>query len=127
MTFEINYDIIMPIKLGKWCRMNKEEILAAARKNKQRGCEFENRVSTKGNLLGFLVSLILSVFLFFIEFFLDGTANWGLVSVVMTASGVQSLFEGIKMGKKYSLIIGILMLVLAVVSVIFFIKQVVLL
>lgn len=127
MTFEINYGIIMPIKLGKWCRMNKEEILAAARRNKQRGCEFENRVTTKSSLLGFFIALILSIFLFFFEYFFDGTANWGLVSVVMTAAGVQSLFEGIKMGKKYSLIIGILMLVLAVVSVIFFIKQVVLL
>ena len=127
MTFEINYDIIMPIKLGKWCRMNKEEILSAARKNKQRGREFENRASTNSSLLGLFIALILSVFLFFFEYFLGGTVNYGLVSVVMTAAGVQSLVESIKMGKKYSLIIGILLLVFAVVSVIFFVKQVVLL
>lgn len=107
--------------------MNKEEILADARKNKQRGREFENRVYTKSSLLGFFVALILSVFLFFFEYFLGGTVNYGLVSVVMTAAGVQSLVESVKIGKKYYLIFGILLLVFAVVSVIFFIKQVVVL
>ena len=47
------------IKLGMALSMNNEKILEAARKNKNRGKEFEQKESTRSSLLGTLVPCLL--------------------------------------------------------------------
>ena len=47
------------IKLGMVLSMNNEKILEAARKNKNRGKEFEQKESTRSSLLGTLVPCLL--------------------------------------------------------------------
>lgn len=52
------------IKLGMVLSMNNEKILEAARKNKNRGKEFEQKESTRSSLLGTLVALLVGIGLF---------------------------------------------------------------
>ena len=49
------------IKLGMVLSMNNEKILEAARKNKNRGKEFEQKESTRSSLLGSLVALLVGI------------------------------------------------------------------
>ena len=75
--------------------MNKEDILAAGRKEKK-GKEYENKVTVKSSLYGELAALIVCGILFFSEYFIRGSVNTSIMAVVWAAIGVQSLVEGIK-------------------------------
>lgn len=100
--------------------MKNDEILSAAQKEKTGG-EYENRVSMKSSLFGTLIGVLLLLALLLLEYFIRGTFDFGLVSVGMTMSGAQSLYEGAKAKKKYLIVIGIVQSLIAVFSVIAFI------
>ena len=50
----------------------------------------------KRQLLGTLVALLVGIGLFLLEYFINNSVNVGFIAVGMTASGVQSLYEGLK-------------------------------
>ena len=106
--------------------MDKEKILAAARNDKRRGQEYENKESIRGSLLGELITLIIGVGLFLLEYYVKNSINFGLIAVVFTASGVDALYEGIRLKKHHLTMIGSLMSLGAVVAILFFLRQVVL-
>ena len=83
--------------------MEKEKILNLAQKNHAVGNEFENRVASKGTTLSCLTSIIIGIILFLIEYVAKGSANIGLLAIGLTASCVQSLYEGIRNKKHCSL------------------------
>lgn len=105
--------------------MNNEKILESARKNKNRGREYENKAATRSSLLGTFVALLVGIGLFLLEYFINDSANVGLIAVGMTASGVQSLYEGIKVKKLYLTIFGIIQMLIALFAILVFIGQVV--
>lgn len=105
--------------------MDNEKILAAARKNKNRGKEYENKESTRSGIMGTLMALIVGTGLFLIEYFVMNSVNVGMIAVGMTACGVQSLYEGIKLRKNYLTVIGVVQSIIAIISIIVFIVQVV--
>lgn len=78
--------------------MNNEKILEAARKNKNRGKEFEQKESTRSSLLGTLVALLVGIGLFLLEYFINDTVNIGFIAVGMTASGYSRFTRGLKSG-----------------------------
>lgn len=106
--------------------MDKERILAAARNDKHRGQEYENKESIRGILLGELITLIIGVGLFLLEYYMKNSINIGLIAVVLTAAGVDSLYEGIKLKKLHLTMVGSLMCLGAIVAILFFIRPVVL-
>ena len=106
--------------------MNNEKILEAARKNKSRGREYENKESTRSSLLGVLIALLVGIGLFLLEYLINDTVNVGFIAIGMTASGVQSLYEGIKLKKWYLVICGIVQTLIAVMAILLFVGQVVL-
>lgn len=120
------YTVYSTIKLGMVLNMNNEKILEAARKNKNRGKEFEQKESTRSSLLGTLAALLVGVGLFLLEYLVNNTVNTGLIAVGMTASGAQSLYEGIKVGKLYLIIIGAIQTLIAVIAILAFVGQVIL-
>ena len=105
--------------------MEKDKILAAARNEKYRGKEYENKQATRGNLLSSFVALIVGAVLFCLECILKGSLNFGLFAVGMTAVGVQYLYEGITVKKLRMVVIGIIYLAIAFFFVLAFIGQVV--
>lgn len=114
------------IKLGMVLSMNNEKILEAARKNKNRGKEFEQKESTRSSLLGTLVALLVGIGLFLLEYFINNSVNIGLIAVGMTASGVQSLYEWLKVRKLYLTVIGAIQTLIALIAILAFVWQVVL-
>ena len=103
---------------------NRDAILAAAKKEKYSGKEYENRASARGTLLASLVALIVGIILFFVEFFIRRTWNFGLISVAMTAAGVQHLYEGIRFKSAWRIVVGSLGLIIALMFILCFVVQV---
>lgn len=105
--------------------MEKKQILEAARKNKNRGCEYENKESVKSSLLGAVIAILVGIALFLVEYFAQGSVNVSLIAVGMTAACVQSLYEGIKNKKTYLIIIGCIETLVVIFAFLVFIAQVV--
>lgn len=105
--------------------MDKENILKAARTDKHRGKEYENKEAVRSSLLGSAISLLVGVGLFLIEYFLKDSVNVGLLAVGMTTACVQWLYEGIKVKKIHLIIAGSLTAITALFFVLLFIGQVV--
>ena len=104
--------------------MEKNKILEAAQKE-NRGAEYENKESIKSNLLGSIITLIIGITLFLIEYFASGTFNIGIFSLGMTAMGVEFLYEGIKNKKSILMIFGTAGSISAIFSILAFIIKVV--
>ena len=113
------------IKLGIGEDMEKNLILEAARKNKNRGQEYENKESVRSNLLSSLIAIMIGIALFLVEYFVKHSINVSLIVVGMTAACVQSLYEGIKTKKVYLIIIGCVESIIVVFALFMFIAQVV--
>ena len=107
--------------------MDNKTILAAARKNKGRGKEYENKESIRSNLLSSAIAISMGLILYMIEYFVKDSVNVSLIAVGITAACVQSLYEGIKTKKLYLIIIGCVELIIVIFALILFIAQVVLL
>jgi thiol:disulfide interchange protein len=106
-------------------RMDKNEILKVAKKEKSKGKEFENRVGIKSNLVGLLAALIVGIILFLVEYFVKKTWNIALVAVFMTAAGVQMLYEGIRIKSIWRIIVGVIQILIALFFSLGFIGQVI--
>ena len=105
--------------------MEKHNILEAARNNKSKGKEYENKESIRSNLLSSAIAMIIGIALFLIEYFVKDTINISLIVVGMTAACIQSLYEGIKTKKAYLITIGCVESLIAVFALFLFITQVV--
>lgn len=105
--------------------MDKEKILAAARNEKHRGKEFENKETTRSGLLGSAIAMLVGLVLFLLEYFLKDSVNIGLIAVGMTATGVDALYEGIKLKRHHMTIIGIFQMLIAFFAILLFIAKVV--
>lgn len=104
--------------------MDKEQILAAARKNKYRGQEYENRETDRSSTLTCFITLFVAVGLYMLEYFIKGSTNVGLIAVWLTLAGVDSLYEGIKLKQLHKTILGVLLTLGAVIAILFFVGQV---
>lgn len=103
--------------------MKNDEILEAARKNKNRGKEYESKILIRGDMLALAVSILVGVVLFIIKYFATNTVDIGLIAVGTCASGVQSLHEGIKLKKWYYIISGIFLLIICCCTIILYIGK----
>ncbi len=104
--------------------MDNQKILEAARKNKNRGKEYENKVSVRSSLVGIFVALIVGVGLFLLEYINRGSFNFGLIAVGLSGAVTQSFVEGISCKKLYLIIIGIILILPAVFFILLFIQEV---
>ena len=101
--------------------MDRAKILEAARENRGRGKEYENRESVRGSLLGLVVAFAISACLFLAELFVKSEINTSLITVIMAAMGVQSLYEGVRVKKFWLSAIGLVALLIATVAALAFI------
>ncbi len=106
--------------------MDKETILAAARSDKHRGKEFENKETARSGLLGSALALFVGIALFLLEYFVKNTVNMGLVAVGLTAAGVDSFYEGVRLKRHHMTVIGIVQILAAIFAILIFIAKVVL-
>ena len=119
-------DIIeIPQNLEKEIDMDNKTILEAARNNKGRGREYENKESARSSLLGSAIAIVIGMILFLVEYFVKDSVNVSLIAVGMTAACVQSLYEGIKTKKTYLIVIGCVESLIVVFALLVFLAQVV--
>ena len=102
--------------------MDRAKILEAARENRGRGKEYENRESVRGSLLGLVVASAISACLFLAELFVKSEINTSLITVIMAAMGVQSLYEGVRVKKFWLSTMGVVALLIALVAVLAFVR-----
>ena len=105
--------------------MDNKAILEAARNNKGRGQEYENKESVRSSLLGSAIAIFVGVILFLVEYYAKDSVNVSLIAVGMTAACVQSLYEGIKTKKTHLIVIGCVELIIVIFALLIFIAQVV--
>ena len=105
--------------------MDNKTILEAARNNKGRGQEYENKESVRSSLLGSAIAVVIGMILFLIEYFVKDSINVSLIAVGMTAACVQSLYEGIKTKKTYLIVIGCVESLIVIFALLVFLAQVV--
>ena len=106
--------------------MDNNKILEMARKNKRRGREYESNQSIRSNLLGSAIAMVVGIILFLIEYFVKDSVNISLITVAMVALCVEFLYEGIKTKKLYLIAMGIIEAIIAVLSILVFVVQVIL-
>ena len=104
--------------------MNKEKILEAARNNNS-GKEFEAKVLTDSTAWGTAISMFVSAIFILSELIIKGSFNDSLLACCSIIVGVQTLIEGIKTPKTRLKITGVLLLVIALISIILFIARMV--
>ena len=92
--------------------MERNEILLEAKKV-PRGKENERIEEKKSTLLGGFVALVVGLILFCFELFRKGSINWSVLAIMMTASAVQALYEGIKLKRIPWIVYGSLQAVVA--------------
>lgn len=106
--------------------IDKEKVLAAARNDKYRGQEYENKETMRSSLVSCLITLIIGSGLFLLEYFVKDSVNVGLIAVGLTFAGVDSLYEGVKLKRLHMTILGAFMSLCAIVAILHFVFQVVL-
>lgn len=105
--------------------MNKEQILNAARNEKYRGKEYENKEEIRSSALGYAITLVLGFLMALIEYFAQGRIHFGMISLGAVAVGVDNIYLGIKMKKYGKVAWGSVMLLFAAICILIFIVQVV--
>ena len=105
--------------------MDNTSILAAARKDKHRGQEYENKESIRSNLLSSAITLAIAGVLLLVEILATDHWNVSLIIVILVFTGVDRLYEGLKLKRHLKTISGIIKLLVALVFVFIFIGQVV--
>lgn len=105
--------------------MERNKILEIAQSDKNKGLEYEQKVTKMGFAWGMLLSFCVALVMVMIEYIVDDTINYGIVTIVMMISGVQSFYEGITLKKKYMTILGTIKTILAILFVILYVYRVV--
>ena len=101
--------------------MNREEILKAAQEQSPKEGEFENRVQTKGAILGAGVAIIVAAIMFYVEYLVFHRFDYGKPAIILLISFVSDLHDGVKLKSKKKVIIGIITAVLFVLCMIMYI------
>jgi len=103
---------------------DKEEILKTAQKDSFFRREYENHSGTRGTLLASIISFLVGIILFLIEFFSKSSWNIGLLVVAMTSSCTRSLYEGIKLKTAWKIVLGSIEAIITLILILAFIQQV---
>lgn len=105
--------------------MEKNKILEVAKKEKNRGQEYEYTVLQQSTVVAIIIAVLLSVILFFMEYFVRKTVNIGGISVGLIFLCIQMLVEGITLKKKKLIMGGAILSFFTVILLVAHIVQVV--
>ena len=98
--------------------MDKKSILEAARKNGDRGNEFELRENIGASVVSAISMLAVGMLLFLIEYFMMGVPNVSLIILGVTAIAADTLYKGIVFKKYWRIVLGSSLALVAVIMII---------
>lgn len=97
--------------------MEKEKILEMSRKENMNVDLYELEIIGKSESFAGTIAGILCFALYLAEEIITGNKNSSLWGIFCTFIAVDSLYKGIKLKKKFSVIFGVIWLCIAIVSV----------
>ncbi len=103
----------------------KEQILKAAQSEQYKGKELENYISDRGILFSELITFLVGIVLFSVEYFVKRTVNTGFIAIGMTAVCVLMLYEGIRRKQIWKIVFGAIAAVIALFMAVGYIIQVI--
>lgn len=98
--------------------MNKEEILAKSREENKNIDLAELEIIGNSEQLAGAIASILCFALYLVETIITGNDNYSLWGVFSTYIAADSIYKGIKMKKKFSVIFGVVWAGVAIVSIV---------
>lgn len=101
--------------------MEKEDILAAARENRTKNEEYEKQTILRGDTISIAIGMMLGMIMFLAELFIKKDINIGMVAMFLSMLAIQTIYEGVKLHKKRSIIVGIIVAALAVLFLFLFV------
>ena len=101
--------------------MNREDILAAVHETGTKNQEYENHTLIKSGNIAAAIGMLIGAVLFLVEMIIKKEINMALATVIFSVSATQSIYEGFKLCKKTCVIVGILLAILAVLSLLLFV------
>ena len=105
--------------------MEKDKILESARKNRQKGQEYENHEIMKNGNWSLFGGVVIATIMILIEYFKQGTLNSPLIVMLSVVAGIMNFLDGVKAKKKRWIIWGVLEWCLAVIFFGYFLSKVV--
>jgi hypothetical protein len=95
--------------------MNREEILQASRRENQNKDIYELEIVNKGQRIGGLVALCVTLALMVIEnVILDSGPNYGYFLIIISAGAGLWIYKATKMKKKHEIFLAVLWTILSV-------------
>lgn len=104
--------------------MDNKTILEIAQSKKIKNSEYEHSVGLRGGAWSTVAALLIMSVLFFVELFVKGTYNVGILAIGSTLTGIDALYEGCKTKKLFLILIGATLLVCDIVCILVFLGQV---
>ena len=98
--------------------MDNKTILEVARRNGDRGNEYETIEGIKASLISMASMLVTAMILFAIDFFLKGVVNVSLLIVAVVAVGIDMLYRGITFKKIWRIVLGTALVLIALVMIV---------
>ena len=102
--------------------LTREDILSAAREDKERGKEFESKVSFRSGFFAALIALVVGFLLVALQYWIERSVNYGLIAVGVTAAAADALYVGIKFHKIGRIVYGSIIVLIALLAVMMFIN-----
>ena len=97
--------------------MNKEEILAASRKENKKKDPVELEAEVKGTTIGVVVSLLLAAVFYITEIVIGRGQNYGMFACVIAPAAAAMIYKAIKLPEKKSILLAVIYTIWAVVLI----------
>ena len=105
--------------------MERNEVLELARKKGKVNEEYEKHLLLRSEFLASMVGTFLGLVIVVLEVCVTKKWNMGLLTVLFSVDAFQLIYQGCKLRKKFSVIAGIYMAILAAVTMLAFIGMMV--
>ena len=96
--------------------MNDQDILKMAQENPQEIGEYEKQLSNRAVLYGFMAGIVVLLVMIFTEWIILKKIDFGKPALLFGISCVTEFYDGIKGKNRKSIIMGILMAILFIIS-----------
>ena len=101
--------------------MDRDELLALAREKRTANEEYENHLLYRSEFLASMLGTALGIIIAVIEVCVTKKGNFGIMTVLFSADAFQLIYQGCRLHKKFYVVAGIWMAILAVVTMLAFI------
>jgi len=101
--------------------MDRKEILESIQEQPSKSFEYEKNVRMRGDNRAYYISMLVSIAMVIIEYIMQRTVAFGMLTIVFFSSCLQYLFEGCKLRIVWEIVVGVISGIVAFFSLLGFI------